>query len=718
MKYLIVLITLFFATTAKAQVAFTFDQTVELRQDNERLARAFEGGLNSAQFQTMDLNMDGQQDLVIFHRQSGHLTTYIRQDDEWVFDPSYAFQFPADVVNWMVLTDFDCDGKKDLFTNTTLGIKVYRNMSTSEGVAWQLASEFLRFDQGSNLQVSATDIPGFADVNGDGALDILSYRFGSSGSIEYYQNTGSCGSLNFTRITRNWGDFYDCGCNNFSFGQPCQENSGEAAEEAETSEPAVILHAGGKTILPFDADNDGDIDIVASDELCTNLVFFENKGTTQQASITDFHPFPSQDPVAFEFFPSAFLLDTDFDQVMELVVSTNIDRNLGNRVNFTNHIQVFDNSGNNLNPTFEGKQPFLQHEMVDLGEDAYPAFWDYDADGDLDLFVGHAGQPTPNGLVSSLWLFENTGNRFNPSFALATTDFQNLSSLGYAGFKPQMADIDNDGITDIVLQAQTGGNSAAIFLLKGLGDGRFETPVNLNLPTTPNNNPLVYDIDGNGLADVLLGGAFGGLTAFINEGNLRFREEEQFGGFENDFTRQVLSVAVANWSGTSKPQLLTIDSQGALTLYEAPFNAAFQKGPSVTTLISEGNNLRPSRLGRSNYLAAADLFGNGKPSLVVGTKRGGLLLLRNVGTGNGGSENDLRVSLSPNPSADSVRLLVNANAMVSVVDTSGRLISEPVAVADAEVTTLDFSSYPVGLYLIRIVSSDGRSITKKLLIQR
>ena len=128
MKYLIVLITLFFATTAKAQVAFAFDQTVELRQDNERLARAFEGGLNSAQFQTMDLNMDGQQDLVIFHRQSGHLTTYIRQDDEWVFDPSYAFQFPADVVNWMVLTDFGCDGKKDLFTNTTLGIKVYRNM--------------------------------------------------------------------------------------------------------------------------------------------------------------------------------------------------------------------------------------------------------------------------------------------------------------------------------------------------------------------------------------------------------------------------------------------------------------------------------------------------------------------------------------------------------------------------------------------------------------
>ena len=45
-----------------------------------------------------------------------------------------------------------------------------------------------------------------------------------------------------------------------------------------------------------------------------------------------------------------------------------------------------------------------------MGEDAVPALADYDADGDLDLFIGSRGEIHEDGFYAKLYLYENTGN--------------------------------------------------------------------------------------------------------------------------------------------------------------------------------------------------------------------------------------------------------------------------------------------------------------------
>ncbi len=717
MKSFISIFLLLSTFASLAQVRFEYDFSIPVTQNGQVLKRAFEGGLNSAQFQSMDLNGDNVSDLVVFHRISRSISTYINESDQWVLKPEYSFQFPEDVANWMVLKDFDCDGLKDLFTSTTLGIKVYKNISSGSTLSWQVASEFLTQDSGSNIQVSATDIPGFADVNGDGALDILTYRFGSSSSIDYYEGNGSCGDLTFTRVTRSWGNLYDCGCSDFSFGQPCPNAGGIANTIDQPSEPNLIQHIGGKTILPYDADGDGDIDIITSDELCDNLVFLRNEGTVAEAAMTSFESIPVSDPVSFQFFPSAFMEDIDFDGIDELIVSTNIDQNAGNLVDFQSQIKVFENIGDNTIPNFEGESPFLQNEMVDLGEDAFPTFYDFDNDGDQDLFVGNTGSLLNGDFIGTVWQFENVGNRFNPQFELLTTDFANLSSLGYTYLKPQFADLDQDDQIDLILQAKVGQLDTRVFFLKGNNAFEFSAEQDLELETTDSSNPLVIDLDRNGLPDVLIGNQFGSLTAFFNQGGSSFIAEEDFGGFENDFTRQNLSLAIGKFSLNAGDKLITIDSKGSLRLYDDQADENFRVTNFEENLLAFEETLISTNFGRASYLAAVDLYGDGIMSLLIGSSKGGFYFLRNKTEANPSGDTELRVLLAPNPSRSIVRILTNSDAIAKIIDLSGRIIEEGIVLENSVTKELNFSTLPPAVYLVRISSSNGQTVTKRILIQ-
>lgn len=718
MKSLFVAFFSILTLTSLAQVQFEFDQSITVRQNGEALTRAFEGGLNSAQFQTMDLNGDDVPDLVVFHRISRSLSTYLNIDNRWVFRPEYQTQFPEDVVNWLILKDYDCDGKKDLFTSTALGIKVYRNTSNGESLSWEVASEFLTWDSGSNIQVAPTDIPGIVDVNGDGTLDILTYRFGSAGSVDYYQNNGTCSNLTFTRVTRQWGNFFDCGCNDFSFGQPCPTVGGSANFNTVPYSQQSVLHAGGKTLLPFDADNDGDIDIITTDELCENIIFLRNNGDAHSAQMDSFESYPVTNPVSYQFFPSAFLEDIDFDGIKDLIVSTNLDNNVGDLANFQSHIRAFANTGSNAVPSFSSSIPFFQHEMIDVGEDAYPAFYDFDKDGDLDMFIGNAGNLIDQEFIGTVWLYENTGNQFEPEFLLINQDFANLSELGYSHLKPQLADLDGDGLADLMLHANVGPLDARVFFLKGNADFEFAEPVDLGFEANDASNPHVFDLDNDGLKDVLVGHQFGSLSAYFNNGGLNFSSEvEDFGGLEDDFSRQNLSIAIGRFTQNAQAQIIAIDSQGEITLYEDQADENFRAIESRQTLILFNEELSSIDFGRASFISTVDLHADGVASLVIGSSKGGLYFLRNVPSDGSSPENQLRVAISPNPSTSIVRVLANSDGLADIIDLNGKVIEHGIIIERSTVKELNFQNVPSGMYLIRIKANNGKSITKRVLIQ-
>ena len=526
------------ATQLQGQFRFVEDGSIPLSIDGNSLERPWEGGINSAQYQKMDLNGDGTEDLVIYHRMSGELTTYLAQGNSFLYNPDYKSFFPTEVSDWLVLADYNCDGLKDIFTSTPLGIKVFENTSTGDTPIWTEAVPFITFNDDINLQVNASDIPGIADIDGDGDLDILSYRFSTSNTIDYYknqsvENTGSCGELTFIRETRRWGELEECDCNSFAFGESCP--TGGIANPDGNLAIEASEHAGGKTILPIDIDNDGDMDLITSDEFCETLYFMENVGTPQLAEMTSFSSFPSAAPAGFYIFPSAFYEDVTFDGNRDLIISTNADNNIGDLIDFTATSRVITNEGDDDFPVFNTSVNFLQHEMLDLVETTYPSFADIDGDSDLDMIVGNRGTLVSGEFRATLQLFENTGTRLRPAFSLTNTDYLGLSSARLRNIKPQWTDLDADGDLDLVYQAtEINGNTTA--LRYRMNQGNFELGAENQLPisVSENNQFHLATIDGDNLPDLLIANRLdhiaGSMVHFV------FGDDRSIIGA--DFTRQ------------------------------------------------------------------------------------------------------------------------------------------------------------------------------------
>jgi hypothetical protein len=114
---------------------FKFDNSLKIIQNGQTLTNPFAGGLNAPQFSTCKLDNDGVEDLVVFDRTSSKLYTFIAKKDNtdkyfWQYAPQYESVFPK-ISNWILLRDYNRDGKKDIFTFTPGGVKVYQNTTTT-----------------------------------------------------------------------------------------------------------------------------------------------------------------------------------------------------------------------------------------------------------------------------------------------------------------------------------------------------------------------------------------------------------------------------------------------------------------------------------------------------------------------------------------------------------------------------------------------------------
>ena len=160
-----------------AQVYLGLDQKtdVPVKENGGFLENPWAGGLNYVQVNRMDLDQDGRQDLLLFDRSGDRLLTFLDQNStgapDYRYAPHYADSFP-DISHWMLLVDYNCDGKKDLFVKVNSGVGVYENISAAGQLrfAWALGSkQFIDSDFGaggrSNISVLSVDIPVIADMN-------------------------------------------------------------------------------------------------------------------------------------------------------------------------------------------------------------------------------------------------------------------------------------------------------------------------------------------------------------------------------------------------------------------------------------------------------------------------------------------------------------------------------------------------------------------------
>ena len=123
---------LFFPLTLQAQFTYFLDQSIPVQDLNSNnLSLPWAGGLNATQYNTMDLDDDGTDDLALFDRMANKVITFVSRDNQYIPAPEFENLFPADISNWLLLRDYNCDGKKDIFTGDVLGIKVYLDLKVN-----------------------------------------------------------------------------------------------------------------------------------------------------------------------------------------------------------------------------------------------------------------------------------------------------------------------------------------------------------------------------------------------------------------------------------------------------------------------------------------------------------------------------------------------------------------------------------------------------------
>jgi hypothetical protein len=702
---------------SQAQFTYFLDQSIPVQDFNGGdLRMPWAGGLNAAQFNTMDLNGDGSEDLVLFDRMANKVITFVNSDNQYVPAPDFEGLFPAQITNWLLLRDYNCDGLKDIFTGHSLGIKVFKNVSSSANLAWEHHlfkhgipdPEFnVLMTLGStthvNLQLQSDDLPSISDVDGDGDLDILNIQY-QGHSVEFHQNMSMensrpCDSLDFRRVTRSWGNFRECQCGVFAFnGEDCPPSTGGRTK-----------HAGGKSLLALDFNGDQQQDLLFSEAECTQLFGLRNDGTSLSPVINSFSTFPQATPVNFVLSPAAFYEDVDFDGKKDLISSPNIFTREFINVDLEESVWFYKNTGTATHPSFSFVEPdFLQRHMIDVGDNAVPAFADHDGDGDLDLFVS---RNTSNEYTSTVFLYENIGSASDPFFKLISEDYLGFSTARFYNLRIQFNDINSDQTTDLVFSATSFEDaSTRLYYLNNQSQASLDfsggSLRRVEFPLTSSENAYVTDVNGDGLPDILAGRSEGNLEYWKNNGAAGtpafILEDESYLGFNGSGLGQNISCVAADLDGDGNTDLIVGDQSGKIGVisdfrdtlsnemlpqYNIVFNSALQA-------YSDKN------LGGKIWPTVANLFNSNRPTIVVGNVLGGIHILTHD-EGKALPE-EPEVNVYPNPISDDEVLHIQADrtGVVQIISVLGQQLSPAVMLNANEVYRYAIPPLASGLYLV------------------
>lgn len=694
--------------TGYSQFNFSLSTDVTVMEENKLLAEPWSGGLNAPQYNTLDFDFDGDQDLVLYDRFAQKILTFAWDGNRYLYTPEYETLFPEGVSNWLLLRDFNCDNKKDIFTGDVLGIRVFLNTSTDEELSWKpyyfttgtAQSEVLLTKGLSgliNLQLQFDDLPSISDVDGDGDIDIFNIVYGGS-TIEFHENLGNCDAPDFQLVTQEWGNVAECDCAVFKFnGEKCPTSGGRTK------------HSGGKSLLALDVDGNNELDMLLSEAECDKLSLFPNEGTIASPVINRSSLFPGSSPANFILFPTPYYEDLDNDGIRDLIVTPNVFSKSDPMIDLRKSGWFYKNEGTDSNPSFTLIQKdFLQDKMIDSGDNTVPALADEDGDGDLDLFI------SANKFPSSVWFYRNTGTKESPAFQLENRDYLGLSSKDLSGLKIYLADINNDRAIDFVYAATltTGFSELNVMVNKSATrlDFSGQSFTKIIFSITSNENISFVQVDNDGFTDILKGRINGSLEFWKNAGNLSFSlVNGQYLGIGPNVFQSSLSCTSADLNADGKPDLVIGDQTGKLRIVSDFRNAVDAATSAVDDIIfnTRTSEYDSPNLGGRLWPIAANIFNRNIPSLLIGTSLGGLRLLE----AGESSTIEMEVAFYPNPvhKSENFMVKVNRGSEIEIYSTTGQFIRS-VQVPASVYTPIGLEKFPAGMYLLKIHSGNKSQV--------
>jgi hypothetical protein len=742
----LIIILLLLALITHAQL-FVARDTIPVVENGKVLKMPWANGINFANISNVDLNMDGKLDLVAFDKLNGfgvgrfrcfvNTGIFVGGQTTYTFQPELSYLFPA-CANWALFYDYNCDGKEDLFCSTSAGMMVYANTSyTNAGgpatVSFTLSTPLLYTDyQGTpaNLYAATNALPGLSDIDGDGDMDILTFSPGGV-MIEYHKNMsmenyGNCNHLVFELATYCWGKVIESNCS-FDLNQSCsfRPHPGNNIQANKNN-----MHSGS-CLTCFDSDDDGDKDLVLGDIGCNVVQYGHNTGTAANAIISDttklYPNFPIKNNdntlIKFNNFPCAYYVDIDGDNKKDLVATPNVPGS----ENYQS-VWYYKNTSATGTVNFQFvKKNFLQDEMIEVGQNAFPVLFDYDADSKKDLLIGTYGYYMGNSLKAQLTLYRNIGTNAQPAYSLVTRDYAGMSSYSLNTIIPAVGDIDNDGDIDIILGTQSG----QIYWLQNTAGAGATASFSFNTTAffttiSAAATPQLFDLDNDGKLDLMIGGKNGRIAFYRNIGTPSapsFTLQNSFFGGVNVQGDQNLYgfdgyAAPFFFKDGTDTKLLVGSVSGQVFYYAVPSASA----PCIL-INSAVNGLNE---GGQSSVYFEDINGDGKRDLFIGNSAGGLSFFSSTGPDVGmadlSREAGTIINIFPNPAGAEITVRIDKvevdGGEWKLMDLLGKEIHKGKMRSNEE--NLNISGLAPGIYFIKImVSQGGRKIeaTKKLIKQ-
>ncbi len=419
------------------------------------------------------------------------------------------------------LVDLDADSDLDMVIGDVDGtLHYYKNVGDAMNPDW--VEEVTFFLTPTYIDVGKSSSPSLADMDNDGDFDLLIGA--DDGILTFYENTGNASSPNFTEVTdlfagidagRNSnptlvdldgdGD-HDLIIGNWENGIYYYENTGTKAEMEWTYRNANFRGIDvGMNSAPafFDVNNDGLPDLVAGHKQSTMdkpFYVFMNNGTLDEPVWEEnIAAFPGVTNI-FDRFVTPEFVDLDGDEDEDIVVGA-----------WDGRIYYFENTGTKSAPVWEYRP--LMFLGIDIGNYSIPVFADLDSDGDYDLTIGEE--------IGHLAFFWNEGTPQNPQFDINEADTSIYSNIDVgSNSAPAFIDIDEDGDLDLIIgeyegvlnyYENTGGASYPRWEYK---EEFFQE---LNFDADFFVVPKVFDIDGDGKKELIIGEQSGTLKAYWND---------------------------------------------------------------------------------------------------------------------------------------------------------------------------------------------------------
>ncbi len=622
------------ATACQSQVAqqLNFERVLSpfdvIGSNGQPYAHPFFGGFDSPRPQLVDLNSNGfpdlavqeVQDRLIVYLNRGHgAADFVWQSDNWQ---------DLEIGSWFRFGDVTGNGLPDLLTNYSPStVRLYANVGSADAPRFELAAAPLLDTEGRPLVAEDPNVPALADIDGDGRLDLFMGQ-ADRGHIRFYRHTGldESGLPMYKLVTNRFQgiEIYEANPTCDPYAEPLIPPTPESVGDNSRGS----LH--GENALTFaDIDGDGTLDLFWGDFFTASLYYFRNEGSAEEPRMQFVAPrFPLENPLTSAGYNAPSFGDVGGTGTLDLVIGI-VGGFCSSTANLIENLYLLENRGTPSVPDFQEATGRLIHG-VDVGRVSAPVFRDLNGDGTLDLVIGSAYNPRKGGpRRGSLYVYANDGTPDAPALRFLDDDFLSLDVDFSNHYAPVFGDVTGDGRDELIV-GTFGGRVYMMPDRSFAGSAEFGPaepildPMGNRIDVGQTAYPAVGDVTGDGRLEMIVGSFRGNVSLFRSAGSLGGPTYELVtSDLISDDLGRFTAPHLADLTGDGRLELLVGTERQGLIIYQ---NVGSPTEPQFV-------EMQRIDVGRAQLTpTTADLRGTGRLDIVLGTRGGGLIFLENRGT--------------------------------------------------------------------------------------